>query len=176
MALNTISYPNHGPPRGRHQYRRMQNTNVSFGLDVGGWSARQYTARFCFVALLASENRGSAGPPSNICCATYSPNAGPCLNPCPEPPPANQTLFASGCRSIKKSPFEVFSYWHTRVSTMGAFARAGKRFATYSRTCSTDAAETTRDCVSGSTRSPWLSKALLKPRDSRSGMPYTSSD
>ena len=35
-----------------------------------------------------------------------------------------------GAGSIKKSPFEVFSYWHTRVSTMGEFARAGKRFAT----------------------------------------------
>ncbi len=34
----------------------------------------------------------------------------------------------SGCRSIKKSPFEVFSYWHTRVSTIGASRKAGKRW------------------------------------------------
>src|ERR1700719_957795 len=39
MALNTISYPNHGPPLGRNHYRRMQNANVSFGLDAGGSSA-----------------------------------------------------------------------------------------------------------------------------------------
>src|ERR1700730_6702006 len=99
-------------------------------LDTVCMAARQYTARFCSVALFASAKRGSDGPPSNICCATYSPNAGPCLKPCPEPPPANHTLFTCGCRSIKKSPFEVFSYWHTRVSTIGEFARAGKRFAT----------------------------------------------
>ena len=55
------------------------------------------------------------GPPSKICCATYSPIAGPCLNPCPEPPPANHTLFISGCRSIKKSPFgSIFVLAHAR--------------------------------------------------------------
>ena len=57
--------------------------------------------------------------------ARYSPIAGPCLKPWPEPPPTNQTLLISGCRSIRKSPFEVFSYWQTRVSTIGASRSAG---------------------------------------------------
>ena len=68
--------------------------------------------------------------------ATYSPTAGPCLNPCPEPPPTNQTFSAPGCRSIRKSPLEVFSYWQTRVSTIGASRSAGNRRATYARTSS----------------------------------------
>src|SRR6202795_623087 len=134
-------------------YRRIGNAKVS---AAAYWllAVRQYTARFCFVALLASENRGSAGPPSNICCATYSPNAGPCLNPCPEPPPANHTLLNAGCRSIKKSPLEVFSYWQTRVSTIGAEASAGNLYASNGRIASTSSCVTIRDCVSGSTASP----------------------
>src|ERR1700674_5263064 len=74
----------------------------------------QNTARFCVLALVASENRGSDSARSSSFPVTYSPKAGPCLNPCPEPPPTNQTFSIPGCWSIRKSPFEVFSYWHTR--------------------------------------------------------------
>jgi hypothetical protein len=33
---------------------------------------------------------------------TISPITGPCLKPCPEPPPTSQTFSASGCRSKMK--------------------------------------------------------------------------
>src|SRR5256885_3571688 len=46
------------------------------------------------------------------------------------------------CRSSRKSPLEVFSYWHTRVSTIGASRRAGNRRATYSRTALVISGET----------------------------------
>src|SRR6267378_4890716 len=114
----------------------------------------QYTARFWMVSFVANENRASAAVPSSSWPATYSPIAGPCLNPCPEPPPANHTFSISGCRSIKKSPFDVFSYWQTRVSTIGASFSAGNRHATYCRISSIALAETVRDCVSGSILSP----------------------
>ena len=52
---------------------------------------------------------------------------GPCLKPCPEPPPTIQTLSRSGWRSRMNSVSGVVSYWQTRVSTTGALARAGKR-------------------------------------------------
>src|SRR5580700_6512503 len=67
----------------------------------------------------------------------------------------SQTFVKSGCWSIRKSPLEVLSYWQTRVSTTGAFFRAGKRRATNSRAASTAATLATRDCVSGSTGAPW---------------------
>src|SRR5579885_546046 len=94
------------------------------------YSPRQYTARCCFAALVASEKRASAAMPSSSRPATYSPTAGPCLKPCPEPPPTSHTFSNCGCRSIRKSPLDVFSYWHTRVSTTGASRNAGKRRAT----------------------------------------------
>src|SRR2546430_4905689 len=75
-----------------------------------GFGHHQYTARFWMVSFVASENRASAAVPPSSWPVTYSPIAGPCLNPCPEPPPASHTFSISGCRSIKKSPFEVFSY------------------------------------------------------------------
>src|SRR5262245_59845550 len=49
--------------------------------------------------------------------ATYSPNAGPCLNPWPEPPPASQTLSKSGWRSIRKSPGKKRARQFERIST-----------------------------------------------------------
>src|SRR5437899_9407667 len=67
------------------------------------------------VPFVDSEKRVSTAAPSSNCPVTYSPTAGPCLNPCPDPPPAYHTFSISGCRSIRKSPFEVFSYWQTRV-------------------------------------------------------------
>src|SRR2546430_7743302 len=48
----------------------------------------QYTVRLWTVPFPASENRASAVPPSSSWPVTYSPIAGPCLKPCPEPPPA----------------------------------------------------------------------------------------
>jgi len=94
------------------------------------------TARFCVLALLASENRGlglkAVQDPSGHVFST----AGPCLKPWPEPPPTNQTFSIPGCRSIRKSPLEVFSYWQTRVSTIGASFKAGNRRSTYVRALS----------------------------------------
>src|SRR5258708_13284473 len=87
----------------------------------------QYTDRRCTVSLLSSRNRGSSFASPSTCPATYSPTAGPCLNPCPDPPPTNHTLLNSGCRSIKKSPFELFSYWHTPVSVIGPPSSPGNR-------------------------------------------------
>ena len=112
----------------RLEFRRTLHLKVSW---VWPGRGRQYTARRCSIPLLASTKRGSAAPSPNSAAATYSPSAGPCLNPCPDPPPANHTLSICGWRSIRKSPLEVFSYWHTRVSTIGASRSAGKRFATY---------------------------------------------
>jgi hypothetical protein len=37
-----------------------------------------------------------------------------------EPLPTSQTLASSGCRSIRKSPFDVFSYWQTSDPTIDA--------------------------------------------------------
>src|SRR6185295_2697216 len=45
-----------------------------------------------------------------------------------------------GWRSMRKSPFELFSYWQTRASTIGRSARAGNRFFRYARTSSRAAA------------------------------------
>jgi hypothetical protein len=80
-------------------------------------------------ALLANENRLS-GRTSALATrsAAYRPTAGPCLKPCPDPAPTSTTFSNSGWRSISRSPFELFSYWQTRVSTSGA-ASAGKRLA-----------------------------------------------
>ena len=47
--------------------------------------------------------------PVEIKRARYSPTAGPCLKPWPEPPPAIHRLSWSGWRSITKSPLAVFS-------------------------------------------------------------------
>src|SRR2546429_3449474 len=52
------------------------------------------------------------------------------------------TFSISGCRSIRKSPLEVFSYWQTRVSTMGASPSEGNRRATYARTALVISGET----------------------------------
>jgi hypothetical protein len=44
-------------------------------------------------------------------------------------PAAEEQAFRQrGWRSMRKSPFELFSYWHTRASTIGRSARAGNRF------------------------------------------------
>jgi hypothetical protein len=40
--------------------------------------------------------------------AASSPMAGPCLNPCPEPPPAIQAFSSAGCRSTRRCPSGVF--------------------------------------------------------------------
>src|SRR6266850_5902967 len=132
---------------------------------------RQYTARLWMVSFVASENRGSGWVRSRSRPVTYSPTAGPCLNPCPDPPPANQTFSIPGCRSIRKSPLEVFSYWQTRVSTIGESLKTGNRSATYARTLSLATGETILDSVSGSTRSPCPSYAIFNPRLSMSGIP-----
>src|ERR1035438_9740549 len=62
--------------------------------------------------------------------ATISPNAGPCLNPCPDPPPTIHTVALSGCRSTMKLWSVVFSYWQTRLSSNGAPFIPGKRWPT----------------------------------------------
>src|SRR5260370_27561059 len=93
----------------------------------------QNTARFCVLALVASENRGSGSVRARTRPVTYSPSAGPCLNPCPEPPPTNQTFSIPGCWSIRKSPLEVFSYWQTRVSKIGESFKAANRRSTHAR-------------------------------------------
>ena len=41
------------------------------------------------------------------------------MKPWPDPPPTNQTLSWPGRRSIRKSPFELFSYWQTRAWISG---------------------------------------------------------
>ncbi len=94
-----------------------------------------------------------------------------CLNPCPDPPPTNQTFSISGCRSIKKSPFDVFSYWQTRVSMTGAFARAGKRFARNLRIVASSSVVVNRSSLSGSISGPCSSRPALNPRPSISGVP-----
>ena len=48
--------------------------------------------------------------------ATISPSAGPCLNPCPDPPPSSQTFSCAGWRSMMKLLSGLFSYWQTRDS------------------------------------------------------------
>src|SRR5579885_3302927 len=136
------------PVLGRRKGRRCANQQAEAKREC------QNTARCCFVALLASEKRGSAVMPSSSRPATYSPTAGPCLKPWPEPPPTSHTFSNSGCRSIRKSPLDVFSYWHTRVSTTGALRNAGKRRATYLRVISVILGVTMRGCVSGSILSP----------------------
>src|ERR1051325_11332476 len=63
--------------------------------------------------------------------ATYSASAGPCLKPCPEPPPTSHQSLRSGCRATTKWASGVRSYWQTRAPTRGASASAGKRRAAY---------------------------------------------
>src|SRR5258708_34717440 len=122
--------------------RRTPQLEVSTGWSCSGW-LRQYispeftpvacfqnTARFCVLALVASENRGSGSVRSGSRPLQYSPSPGPWLNPCPEPPPTNQTFSIPGCWSIRKSPLEVFSYWQTRVSKIGESFKAGNRRST----------------------------------------------
>src|SRR6476469_230832 len=87
----------------------------------------QNTFRCCTFSLLASANLGSTTPFPETNDTTWAPTAGPCLNPCPEPPPTSHTFSNSGWRSSKKSPFEVFSYWQTLDSIKGASKSSGKR-------------------------------------------------
>ena len=72
---------------------------------------------------------------------------------------------------MRKSPFEVFSYWQTRLSTSGAWASAGKRRTRKSREAARPAGVTWRSSASGSMGGPCASNASLKPRASRSGIP-----
>ena len=51
---------------------------------------------------MARANRGSPEPPFSTRSAVYSPTAGPCLKPWPEPPPTTQTLSRPGWRSISE--------------------------------------------------------------------------
>src|SRR5262249_7209198 len=90
-----------------------------------GFSSDQNTVLAGCCCLPARRKRGSAGALLRILALRYSPIAGPCLKPWPDPPPASQTLSNPGWRSIRKSPFHVFSYWQTRVSTTGAPAKSG---------------------------------------------------
>ena len=76
-------------------------------------ASSQYTARFWTVSLVDRRNRSWVTSSFVTRSATYSPTAGPCLKPWPDPPPAIQTLSKPGWRSMTKSPFEVFSYWQT---------------------------------------------------------------
>ena len=45
---------------------------------------------------------------------------------------------------MRKSPFDVFSYWHTRASTSGASASEGTRRSSHRRAVSTLASSMTR--------------------------------
>src|ERR1051325_8291167 len=112
------------------------------------------TFRSWTFCLLARLKRGSGVPFPESIWATYSPTAGPCLNPCPDPPPTSQTFSNPGCLSIKKSPLDVFSYWQTRVSVTGASASSGTRWPMYSRTASNPDVVTTRCPLSGSNSGP----------------------
>ena len=49
----------------------------------------------------------------------YSPTAGPCLNPWPEPPPTIHAPAIAGWRSMMKWVSIVSSYWQTRPSATG---------------------------------------------------------
>src|SRR6266581_2463877 len=172
--------PQRGPRPGRHLARPLQHDGGHGGGHdpLGGARARppgalvaQYTWRRFSAFFDVRAKRGSPGAALAIRSATCSPTAGPCLKPWPEPPPTSHTSFRSGWRSIRKSPFDVFSYWQTRVSRRGAVARAGKRLARNARMRSTLSALTTRSPASGSKGGPWRSGATLKPRLSRSGRP-----
>ena len=132
-------------------------------------ASHQSTRYVCYFPLIQESEarlwRASVQNPLS----RSSPIAGPCLKPCPEPPPASQTLSKSGCRSRRKSPFEVFSYWQTRDSVNGAFCRAGNRSARKRYASANPEGLTSRSPVSGSKSTPWRSNANLKPRFSRSG-------
>ena len=51
-------------------------------------------------SLVARLKRGSTAPPARMRAATYSPIAGPCLKPCPEPPPTSQTFSSTSPTSL----------------------------------------------------------------------------
>src|SRR6516164_5523184 len=93
---------------------------------------------------LPSLNLEFASPSSITSPATISPSAGPCLNPCPEPPPTSQTPSCRGCRSTTKSPSAVCSYWHTLPLISGAPFIPGNRNSTYSRASRNRSSLTTR--------------------------------
>ena len=59
--------------------------------------------------------------------ATYSPSAGPCLKPWPEPPPSSHHDSCSGGGATRKCVSPVSSYWQTRAPTIGASASDGNR-------------------------------------------------
>ena len=71
------------------------------------------------------------------------------------------TTFESGVRS----------YWHTRVSKIGASASAGRRSRKYARAASTDSGNTVRSPCVGSKLGPLKSSATFTPRDSADGKP-----
>ena len=120
---------------------------------------------------LASLKYGFASLSFKTSSAIISPTTGPCLNPCPDPPPSSHTFSAAGCRSTMKWLSGVCSYWQTRVSTSGASFMAGKRSARYSRMALRPSGFTTRSPLVGSKVGPRVSSAILKPRPWLPGMP-----
>ena len=111
-----------------------------------------------------AEARLGLRPPPETSAAARRPTSGPCLKPWPDPPPTSTTLGIAGWRSIRKSPFELFSYWQTRRSVSGAPFSSGKRRSRKAMTSSSAARVGSRDWVSGSTATPCLSWANLTPR------------
>src|SRR6185436_10406052 len=63
----------------------------------------------------ASVGSGASAPLSHA--STRSANAGPCLKPCPEPPPRIHTLGCSGWGAAMKRLSAVSSYWQQRWET-----------------------------------------------------------
>src|SRR2546430_128709 len=74
---------------------------------------------------------------------------------------------------MRKSPFEVFSYWQTRLSTSGAWASAGKRRARKSRAAARPAGGPRRRGAAGVVGGPGGADPPLEPPAPRSGNPHT---
>src|SRR5919108_558526 len=74
-----------------------------------------------------SAKREGSGAPAARAAARRSAIAGPCLNPCPEPPPTNHTPSCSGWRAAMKCESGDRSYRHVRAATIGASSSAGNR-------------------------------------------------
>src|SRR5262249_17397920 len=100
--------------------------------------------------------------------------AGPCLKPWPEPPPTSQTFSNSGWRSMRKSPFEVFSYWQTRLSTSGAWASAGKRRTRKSREAAIPAGGSPAAKAARYDGRGRAARGAVAPRCAPSGTPYST--
>ncbi len=85
-----------------------------------------------------SRQTASASPSFRINSAIISPSAGPCLKPCPEPPPSSQTFSIRGWRSTMKltvgsllvladASLDQRSVFHRRKAEGDIFANALQR-------------------------------------------------